>query len=360
VKSFEVRSRSGNYPVIFGASSEVRAAFQKIIAANGNLSLDNSVVVADSNTERIAQTVIKSLGIQKSPVIVPAGEPSKSLEMAEHLYQELIDLKANRRTLIIAVGGGVIGDLTGFVAGTFMRGIPYVQIPTTLMAQVDSSIGGKVGVNLPAGKNLVGLFYPPRGVISIPEFLETMPHSELRSGFVEAAKQAALASPRLFSQLEALPILSVKNIAPLIPEIAAAKIDIVSCDEFETSDERIVLNLGHTVAHAIERGCHYEGISHGEAVGFGILLEHQFVGSPALGRFKKVFSSLQVLPQTLPSNFSSEGALSSIATDKKAVGGTVKLPILEDIGRVSIKEVDLQTLTDFLRTPGLLSGVFLR
>jgi 3-dehydroquinate synthase len=384
VKSFDVQSRSGNYPVIFAAASEVRAAFQEIVAGDpvggvvssavgsvvdsavgAAVSLDNAVIIADTNTEGIAKTIQNALGLTKSgltrsPLIVPPGEASKSLEMAEHIYQKLIELKANRRTLIIAVGGGVVGDLVGFVAGTFMRGLPYVHIPTTLMAQVDSSIGGKVGVNLPAGKNLVGLFYPPRGVVSVAEFLETMPHSELRSGFVEAAKQAALVDADLFAKLEALQSLSVKNISPLISEIAAVKIGIVSRDEFENSDERIVLNLGHTVGHAIERGCHYEGISHGEAVGFGIILEHQFSNSPALPRLNNLFSKLQILPQVLPSTFSFEGALSSISTDKKAVGGSVKLPILEDIGRVVVKEVDIKTLTDFLRTPGLLSGLFLR
>jgi len=358
VRSFEVRSRSGNYPVLFIEKQELKMAFD--LCAGSAFQPDDCLVIADSNTESIAQLIRNALVIAKKPIVIPHGELSKSLEMAEYLYGKLLELGANRSTVLLAVGGGVVGDLTGFVAGTYMRGIRYLQVPTTLMAQVDSSIGGKVGVNLSAGKNLVGLFYPPLGVIAIPELLATLPLGELKSGFVELAKQHALANKELFSLLENLKSLTAQEIAPLVADAANVKIKIVSDDEFEQSDSRMLLNLGHTVGHAIERGCNYEGISHGEAVALGILLEHSFLNSPVLDRFKKMFDKLKILPQALPTHFSLEGAISSMASDKKAVGNSIKLPILGEIGHTRIEVVNIPTLANFLRTTGLLSDLFLR
>ena len=210
--------------------------------------------------------------------IVPPGEPSKSLAEAERLYDDLVARAADRHTLIVALGGGVVGDLAGFVAATFARGLPLVMVPTTLLAQVDSSVGGKVGVNHPRGKNLIGAFYQPAGVWIDTSTLESLPDREFRCGLAEVVKYGVIAGESLFSFLElnAERILARETnaIEHIILESCRIKAGVVSRDEREEGTERAMLNFGHTIGHAIEAVAGYDGpFQHGEAVAVGMVAE---------------------------------------------------------------------------------------
>ena len=207
---------------------------------------------------------------------VPDGEKYKSLSTAKYLYDELLKRKADRTTTLIALGGGVIGDLTGFVAATYMRGLPLVHIPTTLLAQVDSSIGGKVAVDHPLAKNIIGSFYQPGAVYTDPEVLQTLSDKDIKNGIVEAIKIAVIKSPAFFKWLEKNIDLLIKKhrdlLCELVKEAVSLKVDIVLKDPWEKG-LRKVLNFGHSIGHALEVGAGYEDLNHGEAVALGMLIE---------------------------------------------------------------------------------------
>jgi 3-dehydroquinate synthase len=209
------------------------------------------------------------------PILVPDGERFKSLATAGRIYDALIKAGADRGSTIVAVGGGVIGDMAGFAAATFLRGIPLVHVPTTLLAQVDSSLGGKVGVNHPSGKNLIGAFHQPRAVIVDPAVLTTLPRREFRAGLYEVIKYGMIASEELFEQtLAGLPRLFARDPAALVPVIERSgriKAAIVAQDERESGVRR-TLNFGHTVGHALEAVTKYRRFRHGEAVAYGMLV----------------------------------------------------------------------------------------
>jgi len=221
-------------------------------------------------------SALRKDGFKSDLIEVPDGEKYKSLSTAKYLYDELLKRKADRTTALIALGGGVIGDLTGFVAATYMRGLPLVHIPTTLLAQVDSSIGGKVAVDHPLAKNIIGSFYQPKAVYIDPEVLQTLSDKDIKNGIVEAIKIAVIKSPVFFKWLE-------KNIDQLlkkhkdllcevVKEAVFLKVDIVLKDPWE-SGLRKVLNFGHSIGHALEAGAGYQDLSHGEAVALGMLIE---------------------------------------------------------------------------------------
>lgn len=212
--------------------------------------------------------------IEIVPLFVPAGERYKRLETVERLAEEMVVAGAKRDALLVAFGGGVIGDMAGFLAAVYMRGIRYVQVPTTYLSQIDSSIGGKTGVNLGVGKNLLGSFYPPAAVLSDPVVLTTLPPKELRSGAVESVKAAVLGDARFFGWLErnmdGLLAGDEKVATRAIEASVRIKAEIVSTDERE-SGNRMLLNLGHTVGHAIEAATRYRSLLHGEAVAWGMI-----------------------------------------------------------------------------------------
>ena len=202
------------------------------------------------------------------------GETSKRLAAVEKLAGKMVSLGADRRSVVIALGGGVVGDVAGFLASIFMRGIPVIQVPTTLVAQVDSAIGGKTGVNLVSGKNLMGTFHQPLAVLADPEVLSTLPDREYRSGLFEAMKYGVIRNPQIFelmeTQREALLRRDVELLERLIVECVKVKADVVSADEREGGERRI-LNFGHTIGHALESATQYKRFLHGEAVGWGMV-----------------------------------------------------------------------------------------
>ena len=221
-------------------------------------------------------SVLKKDGFNSGLIEVPDGEKYKSLSTAKYLYDELLKRKANRTTTLIALGGGVIGDLTGFVAATYMRSLPLVHIPTTLLAQVDSSIGGKVAVDHPLAKNIIGSFYQPKAVYTDPEVLQTLSDKDIKNGIVEAIKIAVIKSPVFFKWLEKNINQLLKKhkdlLCELVKEAVSLKVDIVLKDPWERG-LRKVLNFGHSIGHALEVEAGYQDLSHGEAVALGMLIE---------------------------------------------------------------------------------------
>ncbi|MBN2092388.1 3-dehydroquinate synthase [candidate division KSB1 bacterium] len=293
--------------------------------------------------------------------ILPAGEQTKNLKMADYLYEKLIEANFDRNSVIISLGGGVIGDLAGFVAATFMRGITFVQIPTTLLAQTDSSVGGKVGINHRLGKNLVGAFHQPKFVLIDPEVLKTLPQREIWSGLAEIVKYALISDAEFFDFLEdSLGDLALlKNMADVemvIEHCCSIKASVVNQDEKESGLRRI-LNFGHTFGHAFEALTDYAVLRHGEAVALGmrgiiwLCKENQLLDEEEYNRIDNLLQRLR-LPETVP-DFNPKDALKKIYHDKKVIDGVLNLVLLKGIGKPVIRkditeDVLLSTL-EFLR-----------
>jgi 3-dehydroquinate synthase len=254
---------------------------------------------------------------------VEEGEGAKTIESADRLWNEMLAAGGKRDSRLIAFGGGSVGDLGGFVAGCFLRGIDFVQVPTTLLAQVDAAIGGKTGVDLPGGKNTVGVFHHPAMVVCDTVLLSTLPREELRSGLVEVIKMAALLDPALFvlveQQLEDLLQGDPDVLGPVVAAAAAAKVAVVERDPNEQGDRRL-LNFGHTLGHAVEASCEYAGLRHGEAVGYGILFALRLALRRGLAagiadRIRTLIRRLELPP--LP-ELDPEDLMAGMARDKKA------------------------------------------
>jgi 3-dehydroquinate synthase len=296
--------------------------------------------------ERWGEKLLREGGVKSArPLFIPPGENSKSLRRVEEVGAELLEKGADRRSLLVAFGGGMVGDLGGFVASTYMRGIDCVQVPTTVLAQVDSSIGGKTAVNVGAMKNLLGTFYPPRMVLAEPAVLASLDERGFRSGFFEVAKHAILSGPGLFKELEA----KASKLLPrwagefgdILARAARVKVQVVSRDEREAGLRR-VLNLGHTFGHALEEATGYRRFLHGEAVGWGILIVSRLaellgVLEPGEGaRIARLLRQLGPLP-TLQ-GLRVQRILELLPQDKKAVRGRIHWVIPERIGKVRISD----------------------
>jgi 3-dehydroquinate synthase len=284
-------------------------------------------------------------GTLESPrtIIVPAGEKSKSLRSVERVAGALLADGADRRSLLIAFGGGVIGDLGGFVASTYMRGIDYVQVPTTVVAQVDSAIGGKTAVNVGAMKNLVGTFFAPRLVLSDPTVLTTLGARAFQSGWYEVIKHAIISDAGLFRELETLidklTAANARRLGPILARAARVKVDVVSRDEREAGLRR-VLNLGHTFGHALEEVTHYRRFLHGEAVGWGTLAATRLAERMGLlelsdaSRISALVRRAGKLPRI--DDLSLDDVMGLLPRDKKAVGGRIHWVLPERIGKVRV------------------------
>ena len=282
-------------------------------------------------------------GLDATLVHVPAGERSKCLSQASRLYDEFLRAGLDRASFVVALGGGVVGDLAGFAAATYMRGIDYLQVPTTLMAQVDSSIGGKTAVNLPRGKNLVGAFHQPRLVVADTETLRSLPRREYRNGWAEVVKHALIADADLFAVLEAtagaLGRLDPDCVVPAIRRSCEIKVDVVRRDEREAG-VRAILNCGHTIGHALERTAAYGRLRHGEAVAIGLAAEARIAvgrGMMAEGDASRLEQLLLALG--LPIRLRSPNAdavLAACEVDKKRLAGKNRVPLPLGIGNVAI------------------------
>lgn len=315
-----------------------------------------AVVIADVNTERHAAAISEMLVQYRFAVAqltVPPGETSKSLSEAERVYDQLASLPADRTTPIIAVGGGVIGDLAGFVAATWHRGVPLVMVPTSLLAMVDSSVGGKVGINHSGGKNLIGAIHQPVGVWIDTAFLETLPDREYHSGLAEVVKDAVIADAAFFGWLEQnvdrILARETQAVEKIITRCCEIKARIVEADERESSGERIVLNYGHTFGHAFETVAGYGTWTHGEAVAAGMICASRL--GERLGMIPAEVTERQVallkrfgLPTAPDCNSPPDAILEAMQRDKKAIDGRLRLVLPRGIGQVEL--VDIVTNTD--------------
>lgn len=286
------------------------------------------------------KTLIDSLdraGIPATFHTVPAGESSKSMNQAAELCSELAAAGHDRRSYIIALGGGVVGDLAGFVAAIFYRGIPFVQIPTTIVAQVDSSVGGKTGVNLPEGKNLLGSFHQPTLVLVDPATLTTLPDREFREGFAEVIKHAAIRDATMLEDIAALDPTDRDVPADLIARNIAIKARIVESDEQETKEIRALLNFGHTIGHGIEAALPYGEMLHGEAISLGLRaalhLSETHAGLSSADS-RKILSLLHrfQLPLQLDDRISDEAILEKLGRDKKFEAGQIRFVLIRRPG----------------------------
>lgn len=280
---------------------------------------------------------LSAVGIQATELTVAAGEKSKSLSVAEDLLERMAQNGLDRSSFVVALGGGVIGDLAGFVASIYFRGIPYIQIPTTVLAQVDSSIGGKTGVNLATGKNLVGSFHQPRAVIVDIGTLETLPTREFNEGFAEIIKHAIIRDADLFETLKHFHRSDTDQLTAIIRRNIEIKAAIVSADEFETLGLRALLNFGHTIGHGIENAAGYGNLLHGEAIGLGILAAARLsvakAGMPAAdcAAIEALLTQFE-LPNRLPANITTDSILGAMARDKKFSAGQIRFILSSGIG----------------------------
>jgi 3-dehydroquinate synthase len=319
-------------------------------------------VVSDENVApcygRAVHQALAQAGFDPILLTVPAGETSKSLKTVEACYDQLAEQRLERKSFLVALGGGVVGDLTGFLAATYLRGIPFVQVPTTLLAQVDSSVGGKVGVNLKAGKNLVGSFYQPRLVLCDIETLTTLPRREFSAGLAEVIKYGIIYDAPLFKRLESdLPKLlkrDPKTLATVIARCCQIKAEVVRQDETE-GGLRAILNFGHTIGHGLEAISHYGKYLHGEAIAIGQVaaarLSVRLLGFPEadVKRIATLFTRAGLATEVKLSAPQRAKLLAAMQLDKKVNSGEIKFVLAKRIGKVqSGQKVSAALLTETL------------
>ncbi|MCB9938983.1 MAG: 3-dehydroquinate synthase [Planctomycetaceae bacterium] len=311
-------------------------------------SCSHAVVITDSNVEPLhGQRVVESLeqaGVRVDIATVPAGESTKSASHVDQLWRLMLEFAADRKSLVVAVGGGVVGDLAGFIAASYARGIRFVQIPTTLLAQVDSSVGGKVGINLPGAKNMVGAFWQPAAVLIDTDVLNTLPLREYRSGLAEVVKYGVILDPDFFTYLEDN-IDGLNNREPsvmrhIVARSCELKAQVVSADEREETGLRAVLNYGHTFCHAFEAETGYGTYLHGEAVAIGMLCASRLAES--MGRIDSEITRRQHallealgLPLTVP-DVSHDVLIRAMQKDKKTEHGKLRFVLPTRMGHVEL------------------------
>ena len=342
----EVQHSGGSYPIVAGWG---------IIDDLGHRLEDLGInspayIITDSNVMnpygRKVQLALQKAGIAAHCFIIPAGEPSKSFQLVQAIYDWLVELRAERNQAIIAVGGGVVGDLAGFVAATFLRGVPLVQVPTSMTAMVDASIGGKVAVNLPQAKNIVGAFYQPKGVFADVQTLSTLGKRELCEGWAEAIKHGFILDAGLVDvfeeHAEALMELEPSVSTEVIRRSMAIKAEVVSQDERETLGVRILLNYGHTIGHALEASTDYGRFLHGEGVSVGMMgaihiaREMGMVSEALVERQRSLLERFDLLIRA--PGVALEDVLRAMSLDKKTVGGSNRFVLLEDVGKAVVRD----------------------
>ncbi len=311
-------------------------------------------LITDSNVgPHYKWRVLNSLeqeGYQTATYVFTAGEESKNLSTIADMYNTLANFGMTRKDIVVALGGGVTGDMAGFAAASYLRGIDFIQIPTSLLAQVDSSVGGKTGVDIPQGKNLVGAFHQPRAVLIDPETLNTLPDLYVRDGMAEVIKYGCIKDAEFFEKLEKENAL--EHIEDVIETCVSIKRDVVSRDEREAG-ERMLLNFGHTLGHSIEKLYNFRGISHGMAVAIGMVLitrAGEKAGITEVGTADRITALCQKygLPTSDKATF--EDMANSAKSDKKTSGNDISLVLLNKIGDSFTKKVALDDLLNFITT----------
>ena len=343
-RSYDIRICSGQFGTIAGdATNWLEGRF------GADSTGHSAIVVTDKNVARHAATVRSSLveaGWRTQLVELEPGEPTKSLDVIASLYDTMVEMKADRRTAVLAVGGGVIGDAAGFLASTYGRGVPFIQVPTTLLADVDSSVGGKVGINHPSAKNLIGSFYQPLGVFIDTAVLDTLPDRDYRAGLAEVVKYGVILDAEFFEYLEqnvdAINSREPSVLRHIIARCCQLKADVVEQDEHERTGLRAVLNYGHTFCHAFEALTGYGELLHGEAVSIGMLYASRlaelrgFIDAEMTARQEQLLSTLHIpirLPD--PSKCPADLIIQKMLLDKKTVGGQLRFILPTKMGHVA-------------------------
>ena len=342
-----------SYPIVIGAGilPELGPRLQEMRLGHRVAVITNPAVAA-----LYREPVVRSLrgaGFDPTVIEVPDGEEHKNFAWLTFLYDRLLDARMDRRSPIVALGGGVIGDLAGFAAATFLRGVPLIQVPTTLLAQVDSSVGGKTGVNHPAGKNLIGTFYQPRLVWADVRTLRTLPPREVHAGLAEVIKYGIILSPELFELLEAkldrVLALDDELLIEIVRVSCTLKAMVVGEDERETSGYREILNFGHTLGHALEMLTEYRRYHHGEAVAIGMVFAARLSQQRGHCQREVVERVTRVirragLPVAIPKEIGGQSLTLAIETDKKSAGGKVRFVCIEDIGRTKFDDLTAEEI----------------
>ena len=357
METVTVNLGSRSYPIFIGRNllPELGPMLRAQNFSGGRAAVVTDSVVGKLYRDRTVET-LKAAGFDPFVVEIPAGEEHKNLAWLAFLYDKLIDGRIERRSPLIALGGGVVGDMAGFAAATLQRGIPFVQIPTTLLAQVDASVGGKTAVNHPAGKNLIGAFYQPRLVVIDVDTLRSLPKREFVAGLAEVIKYGVILSADLFTLIEEhLPrLLQLDSdlLTFVIKTCCQLKALVVEEDETE-NDYRAILNFGHTLGHALESMTEYKQFLHGEAVAIGMVFATHLSCKRGLcraaveQRVRKVLKKAG-LPVDIPKDLKGEYLLFGLATDKKMAGGKVKFVCLEDFGKTCFEMLETREIGTYL------------
>jgi 3-dehydroquinate synthase len=355
MKTLEVDLGNRSYPIYIGADLIDQPNLFKACEKASSIFVVTNTTVAPLYAQRLTKT-LETFDKTVRTIVLPDGESYKDWKNLQLIFDDLLKFGADRQTMLVALGGGVIGDMTGFAAASFMRGIRFIQVPTTLLAQVDSSVGGKTGINHPLGKNMIGAFHQPVAVIADLNTLKTLPARELSAGLAEVVKHGAIADAKFLDWIEAnsKPLLACDTNAMSHAVLRSCEIKsaVVSADERE-GGIRATLNFGHTFGHAIEAGMGYGEWLHGEAVGCGMVLgadlscRLNYITKAEADRLTKIIQSMK-LP-IVPPKFGGKRYLDLMQVDKKTESGQIRYVVLEKIGKARIQDVPdaqvLETLT---------------
>jgi 3-dehydroquinate synthase len=357
MKTLEVDLGNRSYPIYIGTDLIDQSELFQACEKSTSIYIVTNTTVAPLYAQRLTNTLEK-LGKPVRTIVLPDGESYKDWKNLQLIFDDLLKFGADRQTMLVALGGGVIGDMTGFAAASFMRGIRFIQVPTTLLAQVDSSVGGKTGINHPLGKNMIGAFHQPVAVIADLNTLKTLPPRELSAGLAEVVKHGAIADAPFLDWIEmnasALLACDTEVMGHAVLRSCEIKSAVVSADEKE-GGIRATLNFGHTFGHAIEAGMGYGEWLHGEAVGCGMVLgadlscRLNYISKADAQRLGKIIESMR-LP-TVPPKFGAQRYMELMQVDKKTEGGQIRYVVLEKIGQAKIQSVaDAQVIETLVAT----------
>ena len=358
MRTLTVDIKDQPYPIHIGPGILDRADLIAPHLSQKRVAIVTNTTIAPLYLNRL-KTTLAAAGIESIEIVLPDGEQHKNWQTLNQIFDQLIAQRCERKTTLIALGGGVIGDMTGFTAATYQRGVPYIQIPTTLLGQVDSAVGGKTAINHPQGKNMIGAFYQPKLVLADTETLNTLPQREFSAGMAEVIKYGLIRDLPFFEWLEVnidkIMARSPEALVRVIYESCRNKAEVVAQDEREEGI-RAILNFGHTFGHAIETATGYGKWLHGEAVAMGMVLAlkvsgtlYQFPASDAV-RVTRILDRA-VLP-THPPELGADIYLDLMATDKKVEAGRIRLVLLRYLGRAEIQPVDREIIrTTFAQSP---------
>lgn len=357
METVTVNLAARSYPICIGTGilAELGQLLRRQQLTAPRVALVTDSIVGKLYKEKVAQ-ILAEAGFEPWTIEIPSGEEHKNLAWLALLYDKLVEGRIERRSPLIALGGGVIGDLAGLAAATFQRGLPFVQIPTTLLAQVDSSVGGKTAINHPSGKNLIGSFYQPRLVVIDIETLKTLPRREFLAGVAEVIKYGVILNPELFALLEdhlaAFLRLDAELLTSVIKTCCQLKALVVEEDETE-GDYRAILNFGHTLGHAIENATEYKQFLHGEAVAIGMVFathlsaKRGFCSTAVSERVCRLVKKAG-LPVRIPKDLKDIHLLRGMTADKKVAGGKIKFVCIEDLGKTRFDYLTVEEIGGYL------------